>query len=272
MNDPHVEALHYFVKHDNSVDYSDVAPLVHDDALFRIRAEKRNVVLEPKGHYATEEEARRAAEGFVRRWEFEAALRTQSGAFRLVYERAHIVERNPPRSSPGTVNAGATHWRVNADPIFVSFHLSEAQVRVTKRLATYSTPPSGTALDPDDPDAKSMLARLDLYRLGREPLAGMANFCLTVVKSAGGNKYRISKKVLREVGRLTATKEDDVARKAEGRGDPFTSEELRFLEAAVAAFIRRAAEKAADPNGQLRVIGMADLPRLPNSPEIPGVL
>ena len=262
MNDPHVKALHYFVKHDNSVDYSDVEPLVHDDPLFRVRAKRRNVVLEPKGHYATEEGARRAAEGFVRRWEFEAALRAQSGAFRLVYERAHIVERNPPRSPPGTVNAGATHWRVKPDPIFWSFHLPEVQGRVTKKPATYPALPSGSALDPDDRDAKDMLARFDLYRQGKEPLASMANFCLTVVKSAGVNKYRISKKVLREVGRLTATKGDDVARKAEGRGDPFTSEEICFLEAAATAFIRRAAEKAADPKGQLRVIGMADLPTL----------
>ncbi len=86
MNNPHVETLHYCVKHDNSVDYRDVEPLVHDDALFRVRAEQRNVVLEPKGHYATEEEAKRTAEGFVRRWEFEAALRAQSDAFRLVYD------------------------------------------------------------------------------------------------------------------------------------------------------------------------------------------
>ena len=27
MNDPHVRAIHYFVKHDDSVDYRDAAPL-----------------------------------------------------------------------------------------------------------------------------------------------------------------------------------------------------------------------------------------------------
>ncbi len=255
MNDPHVEAIHYFVKHDNSVYYSDVEPLVHDDALFRIRAEKRNVVLEPKCHYATEEEAKRAAEGFVRRWEFEAALRAQSGAFRLVYERVEIVDRNPPLSPPGTVNARAVHWK---------FTTSEPQVTLTKKQATYPAPPSGSALDPDDPDTKRMLSRLDLYRLGREPLASMANFCLTVVKSAGGNKYQISKQVIREVGRLTATKGGNEARKVDGLDEPFTSEEITFLEAAVTAFIRRAAEKAADPNRDLPCVTMAKLSRLPN--------
>ena len=110
MNDPHVKAIHFYILHDDSVDYSDVEPLVHDDALFCIRAEKRNVVLEPKCHYATEEEARSAAEEFVRRWQFEAALQTQSGAFRLEYERVLIVDRDPPPLPPGVVNADPVYW------------------------------------------------------------------------------------------------------------------------------------------------------------------
>ena len=271
MNDPRVKALHYFVKHDNSVDYSDVESLVHDDPLFRVRAKQRNVVLEPKCHYATEEKAKRAAEGFVRRWEFEAALRAQSGAFRLEYQRAHIIDCDPPPLPPGVVNA---------DPIFWSFHVPEAQVTVIKKPTTLPAPPSGSALDPDDRDAKDMLARLDLYRLGREPLASMAYFCLTVLEDSakkavggGGSRqkrrakvaryYGIAECVLNTVGDLSSEKGDDEARKAKGRGDPFTSGEIRFLEAAATAFIRRAAEKGADPKGQSRVIGMADLPKLP---------
>ena len=60
---------------------------------------------------------------------------------------------------------------------------------------------------------------------------------------------------------LSARKGGPVARKAEGRGDPFTQEEARFLETAVVAFTRRAAERAADPNGNPPVITMADLPK-----------
>ena len=136
MNDPHVKAIHFYIQHDDSVDYSDVEPLVHDDALFCIRAEKRKVVLEPKCHYATEEEARSAAEEFVRRWEFEAALRTQSGAFRLMYERVHIVDRDPP---PGVVKP---------DPVYWNFRTSVPRVTVSRR------PPKVLRLTAENPSTR----------------------------------------------------------------------------------------------------------------------
>ena len=34
MNDPLVKAIHNFIEHDDSVELSDVAPLVDDDELF----------------------------------------------------------------------------------------------------------------------------------------------------------------------------------------------------------------------------------------------
>ena len=257
MNDPHVKTVHYYIQHDDSVDYGDVEPLVHDDALFCIRAKKRNVVLEPKCHYATEEEARSAAEEFVRRWEFEAALRTQSGAFRLVYERVHIVDRDPP---PGVVNA---------DPVYWTFPPSMSKATVTKKLAIFPAPPADPAINPDDRDVISMLARLDRYRLNRARLGEMAYFCLTVLEDRAGSRekardhYKISGPVLDCVGRLSAERGGDDARKGIGRNHPFTEEERSFLEAAVTTFIRRAAEKAADPKGCLCVIGKNDLPKLP---------
>ena len=267
MNDPHVKAIHYFVEHDDSVDYKDVAPVVFEDDLFRVKAERVEVVFEPKKDYTTEEEARSAVEGLVRRWEFEMALHGGSPAFKLIYARVDIVDRNPPPLPPGVVRAG---------PVAFHFRVSQPSVRVTKMLAEYPALPSVQALEPDDPNASFMLSRLDLYRQGREPLADVAYLCLTVLqdsapKVTGGkagkqklaaNYYQIQRKVLDRVGELSSTKGGSVARKAEGRSDPFTKEETRFLEATVTAFIRRAAERAADPNGNLPVITMADLPKL----------
>ena len=267
MNDPHVKAIHYFIEHDDSVDYRDVSPMVFEDDLFRVEAEKVEVVLKPKDHYATEEEAKGAAEGFVRRWEFEATLGARSSEFRLLYGGVDIIDRNPPPPPPGVVNLG---------PVTFRFGVPKVRARLTKVLAGYPAPPSGQAIEPDDPDASFMLSRLDLYRQGREPLAGVANLCVTVLedsalqatggkgskRKAAADHYRIATTVLKGVAMLSAQKGGPVARKAEGRSDPFTKEEIRFLEAAVAAFVRRAAEKAANPNGNLPVITMAVLPKL----------
>ena len=120
-----------------------------------------------------------------------------------------------------------------------------------------------------------MLYRLDLYRQGRELLASVANVCLTVLeysalqatggkggkRKAAANHYQIAMTVLNTVAMLSANKGGPVARKAEGRSDPFTQEETRFLEAAVVAFTRRAAEKAANPSGKMSMITMSDLPK-----------
>ena len=264
MNDPHVKAIHYLIDHDDSVDYRDVAPLDFEDDLFHIKAEKLEVVFEPKNHYATAAEATGAVVGLVRRWEFDAALRARSSEFRLVYAGADIIDRNPPPPPPGVVNLGPITFRAG---------IPKVQMRLTKVAASYPAPPQGSDIDPDDPDAAFMLYRLDLYRQGSEPLASVANVCLTVLeysalqatggkgskRKAAANHYQIAMKILNEVAMLSAKKGGPVARKAEGRSDPFTQEETRFLEAAVVAFVRRAAEKAADPRGNLPLITMADL-------------
>ena len=266
LNDPHVKAIRYFVEHDHSVDYRDVAPLAFEDDLFRVEAEKLEVVFEPKDHYATDDEARSAAEGLVRRWEFEAALRGGSRSFRLSYARVAIIDRNPPPLPPGVVRV---------DPVSVHSRVSQPQVRVTRMPTGYPSPHSDQAIDPGDRDASFMLSRLDLYRQGREPLGDMANLCLTVLEDSapratageGGKRpraakhYKIAKTVLNKVTELSDRKGGHLARKAKGRNDPFTEGETRFLEAAVTAFVRRAAERAADPNGNLPLITMADLPK-----------
>ena len=54
MNDPHVEALHYWVEHDGSVDYSKAQPFEYEFREFWVRLENRKVTVRPKGHYARE--------------------------------------------------------------------------------------------------------------------------------------------------------------------------------------------------------------------------
>lgn len=265
MNDPHVKAIHYFIEHDDSVDYSEAKPLAYEEDLFHIQVDKGQVIIEPKNHYPTEEEAKKVVESFMRRWEFEAALRGGSSKFRLIYAGVDIIDRNPPPPPLGVKPIYATTLRSGLPRM--------QQVRLTKKVVGYPTPPSSRPIDPDDPDASFMLSRLDLYRQRREPLASVAYFCLTVLEGLAvprvrarkerrertTNYYCIEEKVLDEVGNLSSEKGGPAARKAEGRMDEFTKEEIRFLEASIAAFIRRVAEKVADPNGKLPEITKQNL-------------
>src|SRR5205823_5862029 len=77
--------------------------------------------------------------------------------------------------------------------------------------------------------------------------------------------YRISGKVLDKRGHLSSHRGDTrSARKVKDSGDllPLTSEETRWIEAAVKNMIRRVGEVAADPDADWLVITMADLPLL----------
>ena len=264
MNDPHVESIHYFIAHDDSVNYSNTNPLEYEDDMFHIQAAKDQVRFEPKNHYATEEDAKRAVEGRARRWEFEAALSQSSTQFKLVYAGVEIIDLNPPAPPEGVSLISATFRSPPAT----------MQVRITKRVTEYPAPSSGwPPLDPDDPDALYMSSRLDLYRRGRELLGGAAYVCLTVLESSAApgvknrekkrkqtaTHYRIAKDVLDKVGNLSSEKGGEEARKADGRSDEFTREETLFLEGSLKSFVRKAAEKAACPTGILPEITMNDL-------------
>ena len=208
INDPHVRAINYFIGHDDRVDYRDAAPLSYESDLFHVQADKGQVILEPKNHYATEEEAKEAVEGFVRRWEFESALRVGSAAFKMMYAGVDIIDRNPP--PPGVVPISGTF---RSRPV-------RMQARLPKRVSEYPSPHSGRPIEPDHPDALFMLSRLDLYRQRREPLASVAYICLTVLEGSAApgvrgrdqrraktaGYYRIEKKILDVVGALSSEK------------------------------------------------------------------
>ena len=265
MNDPHVTALHYWVNHDDSVDYTDADPLQYEHELFHLEANGRNVLVKPKDHYASEEEARTALEGFIRYWEFEAALDFGSNRFSLSYMGRDVADRNPPPSLPGTVQVRAT---IRSGPSTVS-----ARVRVREK--TYPSIPSGKPINADVPVAQAMLSQLELYHKGRALLAPMAYFCLTALEGSvpqdveGTNADQrareylaISRTVLQKVRNLSSSKGGSEARKGNAVGEDFTKEERSFLLAAVQAFIRRAAERATWPDSVLPKITMANLPAI----------
>ena len=266
MNNPHVTALHFWVEHDDSVDYDNAETLDYEDYLVKAHLEKSELTLRPKEHYASAEEAREALEGFIRNWEFDAGVEAGTRQFELKYVDADIIDRNPKPPQPGVVTASAS-------PVRFRVEISRPRVRVGK--PNYPSPPERPQLDSSNPTALAMLSRLDRYHQGRETLAAMAYFCLTVMwdsakvargttnaMKATGEHYAISNKVQRKVSYLSTRKGGNEARKGEGLQQDFTEDERKFLLAAVQAFTRRVAERAANPATELKRITLVDMPPL----------
>ena len=266
MNDPHVKALYYWVEHDESVDYENAEPLNYEDELAEVHLEKRELTIKPKEHYASTEEAWDALESFIRNWEFDAAVESGSRGFELKYLNADVIDRNPTPPPPGVVEAS------------VSFRAGSPKVSIRARAGKpwYPSPSEGQRLDCSDPTALAMLFRLDRYHQGRETLAAMTYFCLTVLgnsvsatkgttetRKAVRDHYSISADLQKKVAALSSEKGGSEARKAGGMEQEFTAEERAFLVAAVKAFTRRVAEKTANPTTELKMITLADLPHLP---------
>ena len=120
MNDPHVVALSYNVKHSMSVDYSDAKPLEHKEEKFTITIANDKACFTMKAHYATEEKALAAVEEYIQAWELDAALQAGPNAFTLEFDGSHIEDRKPQPGMGqifGVVPAPSATLRPTAMPI-----------------------------------------------------------------------------------------------------------------------------------------------------------
>lgn len=251
MNDPHVVALIYQIEHGSSVNYSGAEPLDHEEAGFRIRVKNDRARFEFKEHYATKESARKAIEEYIRNWEFVANLQKGPNCFKLKFDSAEIIDRKPS-TMPGTVDVSIT----------VRAGVPTVSIRATADARSYPPPPSGVSLSRD---VKTMHSRYMDYLQGREHLATMAYFCLTVLVGSMGRKvaakrHQVEKSILDMIGCLSSKKGGRQARKAGGTVHDLTDRERRFLEEATKVMIYRAAEKAQNPDSDLPKITLSDLP------------
>lgn len=263
MNDPHVVSLDYIVEHDASVYYEEAETLNFEDDQLKLSVEDKKVTIWPKAHFATGNEARAELRSFLERWEFLNAVKAGYATFKLAYVRAHIVDREP------THGVAEVSWTIRAGTPTVS-------VRAAAGRMAYPEPVPDQPTDPDDPTAQLMLSRLEGYRQGKEPLGQMAYFCLTAAelhaatatvsndrRKAAADYYCVSQKALNKLGELSAERGGAEARKASGLASSYTADERDFLLKAVQTLIFRAAERAANPTGQLKTITLADLPKIP---------
>ena len=253
MNDPHVVALHYKIEHDSWVNYSRANPFdLHED-VFDLHVEDGFVTFTMKVHCGTEAEARSLVDDYARSWELHSTLAVGPGGFRLRFHHSDIEDRSP---TPGVVS-------LRAQPITVTVELGNPELTVS---------PSGYPLPPavrlgHDPDVEAMLRRYLRYREDPDRLAEVANFCLTVLMAAAGDRaaasqrYGIAISVLSRVGKLCDAKGGGGARKARGLQHPFSQNEMQFLDQVVRAMIRRAAEFAHDPNASFEQLTASEFPK-----------
>ena len=127
----------------------------------------------------------------------------------------------------------------------------------------YPEPPSDIALNPDP---RTMHLG---DRSGREPLASMANFCLTVLEASTGKRkgsraadrmYNVDKRILAKIGELAAHRGGTEARKSGGLATEFSPQERYFLNRALKTTIRRVAQREPTPESDLPKISWSDLP------------
>ena len=273
MNDPHVVALFYKFDHGNSVNYDKAEPLVVEEKAFRLKVKDKKASFYLKYHYATEAEARKAIDEYIRNWEFDGCLQGGPDCIRLEFESADIKDRDPPPPpppTPGIKNIGATLVRSGGT----------VSTAVSKGVTSYPSPPTDVNVTPD---VQTMYDRYMGHRREHEPITGMAYFCLSIlewmgekeikheekrqtkidVRDAAAKYFQVSRRVLDRIGELSSTKGGPLgARKKEGIDQDLTAKERRFLREAVKKMILRAAEKAKAPEKELMQITLADLPRV----------
>ena len=252
MNDPHVVTLEYRIQHGPVIDWSRAAPLNLEEDSFDLQAENGRIRFNLKDHYASEAEARLAVEAhYIPNWEFHVGLARGPNVFKLRFDRATIVDRNPP-PGPQTLKA---HLRTGSPTVKVD--------RAPTAPTAFPDPPRAGIRR--SPDVDRMFHRYLGHLEGRELLSTMAHFCLTVLEQLGGGRskavarFGISKNVLDEIGKLSANKGGASARKAIGRNAPHTPEEELFLKSAIQTLIRRAAEVEYGPDPKRDTITLADI-------------
>ena len=258
MNDPHVVWLLYRVQRESGTPYSPAEPFEHETESFLLRLEAGEARFTMKRHFANAAEATAVIDSFIREWEFEATLKGQPHAFKFTCYNWDMVDRNPIPDPPSSLSISA---EIHGD--------LKGTLSGGVDLGPLSPfPPTWNITL--TPDVSSMYERYRRYLGGQEPLTSMAYFCLTVLKASAGPKsgaekdiaqfYCIRPRVLSELRQLSSSKGGTEARKAAGLGYDLYQQERIFLEEAVKAIIRRAAEVAHDSSIPRAMIALSDLP------------
>lgn len=160
MRDPHVERLYFRIGHEEGTAYRNPSTLSFRNALGKFETQADTLVVEPAPHFASEDEARAVIEPYLRAWEIEADLAQGLGTIRFKFDRADIVDRNPPPPGHHALMVGTARVQLTAHP---------PTITITRR--EYPAPPT---LFRTSPEIHIAYQRWLNVRLKREPSLGMA--------------------------------------------------------------------------------------------------
>jgi hypothetical protein len=257
MRDPHVERLVYKITSADDVSYSNPPPLRFTHGIGEFEARDGELVVHLTNHFPDKDAARAVVDPILRAWEIEHDLEFHVGTIRFEYQRADVIDRDPP--PPGTPQNIVMLTGVASMAIV-------GTVSTLRHTRTTYPQPSGSFLA--TPDLQSVYARWLGFHGGREPLQGMAYFVLTVIEAAAGGRkdastvFNVDKKILDKVGELTSIRGDaSTARKMPRAGSkPLTPAETAWLEAAMKRLIKRLGEQAS--GAPLNKVMISALPSL----------
>jgi len=261
LNKPQVKTIFYKAIPGKNVDYKKAPPIEGSFDHFNVRLENGEVAFEMKAHFSTAEKARAITDDFIKRWEIVTGLEQNPGDLRFVYTNADIIDLEPDEHEgiTGTLNLTASDVVVVSEA--VSIHIGRGR---------YPSLPPKFAISPD---LEVLYQRYKAFRENRENLTSMAYFCLTVLENrfAKGKRkkvaqlYKVEDKILEMIGQLSSRKgaSSDARKYPEGGNfDPLDSQERAWLDAAIKRLILRVGEHDFDPNADLPIITMSDLPPL----------
>jgi hypothetical protein len=265
VRDPHVKTLIYRVETEPTLVFDNPPPVEHQTRAFKIRLADGIVTVTMQEHHASEESACRTADAFLRAWEITAALQFGRPDMRFMFERAEVIDRDPPPTPPGSQGS------ITIGGAMIS-GVGTVEFRAFRK--TYPAPPGDFAVSPD---VVSMWHRYEGFLRKREPLLSMAYFCLTVVTSsaqrfgshnglprnkAASALYSVDFDVLETAYKLTDLGDARTGRKMQNKSRPLTDQETAWVEAVTKSLIRRVGETAANPSGPHRQLTMNDFPQV----------
>jgi hypothetical protein len=261
MRDPHVVVLFYRLETDSSLIFDHPKAIDHDINECTLRLADGMLTCKMKGHYATAAEARAPVDLYLRNWELAEALSHGRRMLWFTFDKAGIIDRDPPPPGiPPVIQATSIESVEAVD-----------QVTVVLTQPHYPEPPTRFTASPD---VETLWRRYEGYVQGREPLPGMAYVCQSFIEKVlargrpdAAKKYHIEREVLRTLGNLHSHRGDLMSRrKLEHEQDrhepPLTPQEITWMETAVRMLIRRLGEHAADPTAPGPMLSMRDLPPL----------